>query len=129
MAIRVGRGIAEIELDDALSDAVERTIARAAPSLLPAMRREAEAIRANAEAEAPVKTGRFRDGFFTGVRLPDFDTIEVYIGNEVDYWKYIRDYRGRSVWNLLVAAPVKKASRRLAEELSEELTALFDGGR
>lgn len=117
-----------IELDDVLSDAVERTIARAAPTLLPAMRAAADRIVSNAEAEAPVKTGAFRDGFFTGVRLPDFDTIEVYIGNDVDYWKYIKDYRGRSVWNLLVGAPVKKESRRLADDLSGEIARLFDGG-
>lgn len=128
--IQIGRGSMSVTLDDGMDRFVRAALERSAPATLRVLEREGEQLFDDAYARWPVKSGRSRAGLTWGLRLPDANTVEVFLSNSVEYVYYIRTLYpgGQHVWTDLVVKPTRKAARKIAEELAEEIANAIAGG-
>ena len=95
--IRVGAGIATIEIDRALSDNIARAIDSVAPTLRSELLKEAKSLEEDALSRWPVGTDkdRSKDRFSVGVRIVSPTRIESYIRNGASYAYFIKSKKNR----------------------------------
>lgn len=128
----VGRGLAQIKLDDGVAQTVRRALERLAPGTLRRIEREANEIADEAYNRWPVDSGRSREALRV-VTILNRRSIDVTIQDPVDYVKFIKFRRklsgdgGKPVWQTLVARPAKERTPKLVEDLQAELVALARG--
>ncbi len=132
MSMVVGRGMAQIKLDDGLAANVRQMLARLAPGTLQRMEQEGNAVADEAYNRWPVDSGRSRAALEVVTRI-NRRSVDVTIQNRVDYVKFIRFRRklsgdgGKAVWQTLVVKPAKERTPLLVRDLQGELVALARG--
>lgn len=134
--VRFGVGTTSVELSDDLSGLVESVLDRVVPGVREAFDRETTAIYEEARRRWPVKTGRSREGLVHGIRirtLGDGDVIEGFVGNTVDYARYIRTSAASGSdaphpMTDLLRRPMLQASERMIATLGPELARRINAG-
>jgi hypothetical protein len=128
--IIVTSGKASIVLDDGAARMAERLLRRAAPEVLAALEREADAIVAEARPQWPVKTGKSKDALDWALRLRSLEIVETVVFDPVPYVYFIKGKKqgGKSTWNELVVKPGRRRAKKLAEEIGSRLKRVAVGG-
>lgn len=127
-AIVVSSGPATVEVSPALQAFVDRMIRTAAPKTVAHLEKVTTQIRDDALAQWPRRTGKSAAGLTVAVRVRSADplVVEGVIYDPVKYVWYIRSKKvdgNGSPWVQLVAKPLKKLAREVAETLAHELAA------
>lgn len=127
MAIKVGKGRAEVTIEGSIADNLEREIRGLLGPVVDAMDAEADKILANIQKEWPVKTGKSRDAWAKFLRVqPSTFIVEVVLSNPYDYVRYVKSTkvgsddnatRLRSPLQTLVRKPAREAEKALKTEL------------
>ena len=132
--IFLGTGKAQIELSGGVKRADDRVLGSATMRRLTArMEAAAKQIHDQAVADWPVKTGDSRRALIYGVRLPNFSTLEGYVGFDPSvaaYHFYIRrryPYNNRRVWVDLIRKPSRRLAKQLAGDLRDDLQSAVGG--
>ena len=131
-----GHGDASVEIDDETRQLVADVLDRLAPAVLDRFEEVTKEIEEAAIAEAPVKTGNYRDSITRGLRV-SMDSIEGFV--EANPKRNGRSYAwairmkwpntNKKVVNESIFKPGKKAGKALAEDLADDLQRLAGGGR
>ena len=131
-----GHGAASVEIDDETQRLVADVLNRLSPAVLDRFEEVTKEIAENAIAEAPVKTGSYRDSISRGIRVTS-DGIEGFV--EANPKRDGRSYAwairmkfpnaNKKVVNESIFKPGKKAGKALAEDLADDLQALAAGKR
>ena len=131
-----GHGDASVEIDDETRQLVADVLSRLAPAVLDRFEEVTKEIEEAAIAEAPVKTGNYRDSITRGLRVT-MDSIEGFV--EANPKRNGRSYAwairmkwpntNKKVVNESIFKPGKKAGKALAEDLADDLQRLAGGGR
>ena len=131
-----GHGDASVEIDDETRQLVADVLDRLAPAVLDRFEEVTKEIEEAAIAEAPVKTGNYRDSITRGLRVT-MDSIEGFV--EANPKRNGRSYAwairmkwpntNKKVVNESIFKPGKKAGKALAEDLADDLQRLAGGGR
>ena len=131
-----GHGDASVEIDDETRQLVADVLNRLAPAVLDRFEEVTKEIEEAAIAEAPVKTGNYRDSITRGLRITS-DSIEGFV--EANPKRNGRSYAwairmkwpntNKKVVNESIFKPGKKAGKALAEDLADDLQRLAGGGR
>ena len=131
-----GHGDASVEIDDETRQLVADVLDRLAPAVLDRFEEVTKEIEEAAIAEAPVKTGTYRDSITRGLRVTT-DSIEGFV--EANPKRNGRSYAwairmkwpntNKKVVNESIFKPGKKAGKALAEDLADDLQRLAGGGR
>ena len=131
-----GHGDASVESDDETRQLVADVLDRLAPAVLDRFEEVTKEIEEAAIAEAPVKTGNYRDSITRGLRVT-MDSIEGFV--EANPKRNGRSYAwairmkwpntNKKVVNESIFKPGKKAGKALAEDLADDLQRLAGGGR
>lgn len=131
-----GHGDASVEIDDETRQLVADVLDRLAPAVLDRFEEVTKEIEEAAIAEAPVKTGNYRDSITRGLRITS-DSIEGFV--EANPKRNGRSYAwairmkwpntNKKVVNESIFKPGKKAGKALAEDLADDLQRLAGGGR
>ena len=131
-----GHGDASVEIDDETRQLVADVLDRLAPAVLDRFEEVTKEIEEAAIAEAPVKTGNYRDSITRGLRVT-MDSIEGFV--EANPKRNGRSYAwairmkwpntNKKVVNESIFKPGKKAGKALAEDLADALQRLAGGGR
>lgn len=131
--LRVGRGIAMVELDDGLERGIGAALDRLAPGLLDRLETGIDGIALDALTRWPVKTGASKRAMEWGVRLPDEDHLEGFVVNTAEHsgkeYAYLIQPKGggKPVWRTLVVDPMLARADRIAESLADEAAAIIRG--
>ena len=134
MAIKVGRGRAEVTITGALAADLERDFRRLLGPVADAMQAEADAIIKNEiKPSWPIKSGKSRAGWATLLRVdPSSSIVEIVLSNPERYVRYISSTkvgkkadstRVRSPLVAHVRKPAAKARRVLAKRTLPALLA------
>lgn len=139
MAIKVGKGKAEVTITGVLADGLEAQLREALGPVGDTIDGVAGRIQATAKADWPVKSGRSRDAITRSLRVhPDAFLVESVIYSDVPYAYYIistkigtknDSLRPRSPFQELLRKPAKAATSELKTTLPEVIgRALLDKG-
>lgn len=134
MAIKVGKGKAEVTISGPIADGLEAELRALLPDMIEEMEREADQIlEVDIGENWPERTGRSLDGWFKSIRIqPDSFIVEVVLDNPWKYVRYIRSTRIlwranatriRSPFSEHGRKPATKARRRLKKVLPAMLAA------
>ena len=131
-----GHGDASVELDGETRQLVADVLDRLAPAILDRFEEVTKEIEEDAIAEAPVKTGNYRDSITRGLRVT-MDSVEGFVeanpkNNGRSYAWAIRlkwPNNNKKAVNESIFKPGKKAERGLVEDLADDLQRLAIGGR
>lgn len=131
MNLRFRSGGVTVTLGEEITRTTERALRACYGAIIDGIQMEVEAIHANAVAMAPVKSGRFRAGLSQGMVVNlDEGLIQGTVSSGVEYTRWIRWSKSRrggrfqrrtSVWQELVAAPLREARVRLVRDLQADL--------
>lgn len=126
MSLKIRDGSVTMEMDDGLSKWVEKALRAANGAIYDSIEDEVRQVWQSAVARAPVKSGRFKRGLAYGMEL-DVAASEIKgtITSEAPYTRWVRapvvaGYT--SVWQGLVAAPMRRAGKRLVTRLAPEIS-------
>lgn len=129
--LRLRSGNSTVTLDDDLSDFVRQALEASHGAIVQAMEDEVQAVHRGAVERAPVKSGRFRRGLRYHLEIdPSSDEIKATITSEAPYTRWIRSpvMQGYdSVWQGLVAAPMRRAGKRLVTRLGDDIAGAMKG--
>ncbi len=132
MARRIfyGRGKAQIELSGEIHAMVERVLDGAARPVVQELESAARTLHAKARAAWPVKSGESKAALSWGIRIPDLEHVEAFVGNTSNYAKFIHrpwPESGKFVFQSLVVVPGRVMTRDLVARLGEQLRRLAAG--
>ena len=125
-----GRGTMQVVVDDGTERIVRAALEQTAPVVVREVEERVDAVLAEARSQWPVRTGQSRGGLVSGLRLPDAETVEGFVFNDVDYAYYIkgRAQGGKSTYVELVRKPMKAAAERLVQDLGEAIVDEIERG-
>lgn len=127
-----GPGNSLVSMDQtALIEAIDEVVRSAHDGAVQVLREEVQTIADQAEAKAPVKTGRFRNSIETFTRIGD-DEIRVGVGvggSAAPHAYYVRfaeshedaKLAGKSVWQELLRKPAMKAGDAMAAKIADRM--------
>ncbi|MEL6342076.1 MAG: hypothetical protein AAFV53_03015 [Myxococcota bacterium] len=122
-----GRGKAQIELSGGTRDAVERALKNSLGTVYDQLQAAAKKLYQDAQKDWPEKTGKSKAALMHGIRLPNTNTVEAFVGfdaSKAPYVWFIREpypHNNRYVWRRLVRTPGRRLARKLAEQIGDEL--------
>jgi hypothetical protein len=132
--IFMGTGRAQIELSGGMKWAVDRVLGSASMRrLTDRMEAAAKRVHDKAAADWPVKSGDSKRALIYGVRIPDFSTIEAYIGFDASiasYHFFIKrpyPHNNKRAWVDLIRTPSRRLAKQLAVDLRSDLQAAVGG--
>lgn len=125
-----GRGTMQVEVDDGTERLVRAALEQTAPTVVREIERRVDQVIADARSAWPVRTGRSRAALVSGLRLPDADTVEGFVRNDVDYAFYIkgRQQGGKSTYVELVRKPMRRAADDIVAELGQAIVTEIERG-
>jgi hypothetical protein len=111
----------QVQVDDGTERLVRAALEQTAPAVSREIERRIAAVLAEARSEWPVRTGASRDALVGGLRLPDSETLEGFVYDDVDYAYFIKGKRqgGKSTYVELVRKPMRAAAEGLVSDLGQ----------
>ena len=133
--ILYGRGNAQIELSGGIRSMVDRVLRQSGGVVIDRLREDARTLHDDAHRnwyrKLKKRSGESQAGLNYAVRIPDPKTVESYVANSAPYVWFIRypwPENNVYVYRDLLINPGKKAAKKIAAELGEELRKLAGRG-
>lgn len=123
------KGNAEIEVSEGLAEIAARVLEKGLERTSAAMDQARDEIFADAQRDAPIKSGKFKAGMVKGRRLRAPNFVESFIRFEDPKSKFVKGKKqgGRVSVTVLVRRPFRRRLKELAAILQREMVALSEG--